>query len=60
MAVFQTFINTFGDGVFITSIDLFFETKDDNIPVGIVYTDDPCDEINTEEDLKRWQSIHQN
>lgn len=31
-----------------------------NIPVGIVYTDDPCDEINTEEDLKRWQSIHQN
>ena len=39
MAVFQTFINTFGDGVFITSIDLFFETKDNNLPVGIDIVD---------------------
>ena len=35
MALGQTFINNFGDGTFLTSIDLFFETKDDNIPVTI-------------------------
>lgn len=31
-----------------------------NIPVGMVYTDTHADEINTPEDLKRWQSTHQN
>ena len=30
-----------------------------NIPVGLVYNDSPCAEINTPEDLKRWQSTHQ-
>ena len=39
MALYQTFLNTFGDGVFITSVDLFFETKDDNVPVGIDIVD---------------------
>ena len=31
-----------------------------NIPIGLVYTDSPADEINTPEDLERWQSTHQN
>jgi 3-deoxy-manno-octulosonate cytidylyltransferase (CMP-KDO synthetase) len=31
-----------------------------NIPVGLVYSDSPAAEINTEEDLKRWQLTHQN
>ena len=30
-----------------------------NIPVGLVYNDSPCAEINTREDLKRWQLTHQ-
>lgn len=30
-----------------------------NIPVGLVYNDSPAAEINTPEDLKRWQSTHQ-
>ena len=43
MALAQTFINNLGDGVFLTSIDLFFETKDDNLPVGIEITDTNMD-----------------
>ncbi len=35
MALGQTFINNFGDGAFLTSIDLFFKAKDDNIPVTV-------------------------
>ncbi len=31
-----------------------------NIPIGLVYTDSPADEINTPEDLERWQLTHQN
>ena len=35
MALGQTFINNFGDGAFLTSIDLFFKSKDSNIPVTV-------------------------
>jgi len=33
MALAQTFINNFGDGLFVTSVDIFFAEKDSSLPV---------------------------
>ena len=35
MALAQTFFNNIGEGCFVTSLDLYFETKDDNLPITI-------------------------
>ena len=35
MALAQTFFNNIGEGCFVTSLDLYFETKDDNLPITV-------------------------
>lgn len=35
MTISQTFLNNVGEGCFVTSIDLFFEAKDDTLPVTV-------------------------
>ena len=35
MAIAQTFFNNIEEGCFVTSIDLYFETKDDTLPISI-------------------------
>ena len=39
MAIAQTFLNNVGEGCFVTSIDLFFEAKDDTLPVTVLLTE---------------------
>ena len=35
MAIAQTFLNSIVEGVFVTSIDLYFSAKDDTLPITI-------------------------
>ena len=35
MAIAQTFLNSIDEGVFVTSIDLYFSAKDDTLPITI-------------------------
>ena len=35
MAIAQTFLNSIDDIVFVTSIDLYFSSKDDTLPITI-------------------------
>lgn len=39
MAIAQTFLNNIGEGCFVTSIDLFFQSKDSTIPVSVYLTE---------------------
>ena len=43
MAIAQTFFNNIEEGCFVTSIDLFFETKDDTLPISIGLIDTLAD-----------------
>lgn len=43
MAIAQTFLNNVGEGCFVTSIDLFFEAKDDTLPVTVFLTETVMD-----------------